>query len=250
MLLLYGKRDVGMFRIAICDDENIICSEIEQAIMNYCKVSLIEIDVEVFTSGEELCQFMNKEEEFDLIFLDIELKHMNGVEVGRIIRDEMKNETVQIVYISGKDNYFLELFEVRPMHFLQKPITPEKIIKDIEKAMELAGRLNHVFSFKQSHNTYKVAVKDILYFEAENRQVKMITAQSQINFYGSMEEVFREVEKYRFLYIHKSYLVNYAHVIVFGHKELTMSNGTVLPISQQRRRQVLELQIKYEKEGK
>ncbi len=239
-----------MFHIAICDDEAIICSEIEQVIINYRKVSLNEIDVEVFTSGEELCYFLRKGEEFDLIFLDIELKRINGVEVGKIIRDKMRNEIVQIVYISGKDNYYLELFEVRPMHFLHKPIDPDKIIKDIEKAMELAGRLNHIFSYKQNHNTYKIAVKNILYLEAENRQVKMMTTQSQINFYGNLEEIFREVEKYHFLYIHKSYLVNYAHVIVFGHKELTMSNGTTLPISQQRRKQVLELQIKYEKEVK
>ncbi len=239
-----------MFHIAICDDEAVICSEIEQVIINYRKVSLNEIDVEVFTSGEELCYFMKKGEEFDLIFLDIELKHSNGVEVGKIIRDKMKNEIVQIVYISGKNNYYLELFEVRPMHFLNKPIDPDKIIKDIEKAMELTGRLNHIFFYKQNHNTYKIAVKDILYFEAENRQVKMITTKSQISFYGSLEEIFREMEKYHFLYIHKSYMVNYAHVIVFGHKELTMSNGIILPISQQRRRQVLELQIKYEKEVK
>ncbi|WMJ86365.1 LytR/AlgR family response regulator transcription factor [Anaerocolumna sp. MB42-C2] len=130
-----------MFRIAICDDETIICSEIEQIILDYRKMCLEEIEMEVFTSGEELCHFMKNGEEFDLIFLDIELKNMNGVQVGKIIREGMKNETVQIVYISGKDNYYLELFEVRPMHFIHKPIEREKIIKDIEKAMELAGRL-------------------------------------------------------------------------------------------------------------
>ncbi len=239
-----------MFRIAICDDETIICAGIEQVLLDYGKTSLEDIEVEVFTSGEELCHFMQKEEEFDLIFLDIELKQMNGVEVGKMIRDEMKNEIVQIVYISGKDNYYLELFEVRPMHFLHKPIEAEKIIKDVEKAMELSGRLNNIFTYRQNHNTYKVAVKDILYFEAENRQVKMITSKDSIKFYGSLEEVYRDVEKYHFLYIHKSYLVNYIHITRFGHKEITMTNDAILPISQQRRRQVLELQIKYEKEGK
>lgn len=239
-----------MFRIAICDDEITICSAIEQVILDYSKTCLETIDVEVFTSGEELCRFMEEEEDFDLIFLDIELMKMNGIEVGKKIRDEMKNEIVQIVYISGKDNYYLELFEVRPMHFLHKPIEAEKIIKDVEKAMDLSGRLNNFFTYKQNHNTYKVAIKDILYFEAENRQVKIITNKSVIKFYGSLEEVYREVEKYHFLYIHKSYVVNYAHISRFGHKEVTMSNDTVLPISQQRRRQILELQIKFEKEGK
>ncbi len=236
-----------MFRIAICDDEDFICSEIEQLILDYCVVNLIKIDIEVFTSGEELCNFMNNGEGYDLIFLDIELKNINGIEVGKIIRDEMKNEIVQIVYISGKDIYYQELFEVRPMHFLHKPVDREKLIMDLEKAMEFVGMLRKVFYYRKGHNTYKIEIKDIVFFEAINRQVKIITSNAEISFYGSLEEVYREVEKYHFLYIHKSYIVNYPHVIVFGHKELTMSNGIILPISQQRRRKILELQIKYEK---
>lgn len=239
-----------MFRIAICDDETIICSEIEQVILNYCRISLDEIEVEVFDSGEELCSYLKKGEKFDLIFLDIELKDMNGVEVGEIIRGDLRNETMQIVYISGKDIYYLQLFEVRPMHFIHKPIEPEKVIRDIKKAMELAGRLNYYFTYKQNHNNYKISVRDILYFEAENRQVKIITSKDKIKFYGSLEEVYQEVDKYHFLYIHKSYVVNYMHITKFGHKEVTLSNGTVLPISQQRRRKIMELQIKFEKEGK
>lgn len=237
-----------MFHIAICDDQQYICSEIEQVILNYTKANLNEVEVDIYYTGEELCQFMKGGEVYDLIFLDIELRNINGVEVGRTIRDEMKNDLVQIVYISGKDNYYLELFEVRPMHFLHKPLKPEKIIKDIEKAMELSGKLNNFYTYKQNHKVCKIPIKDILYFEADNRRVKIITADSEIYFYASLEEVFLEVEKHRFLYIHKSYIVNYAHITKFGHKEIVMTNHTILPISQQRRKQVLERQLLYERE--
>ncbi|MDF2872253.1 MAG: LytTr DNA-binding domain family [Anaerocolumna sp.] len=237
-----------MFHIAICDDQQIICSEIERVILNYTKDNLNEIVVDIYYTGEELCRFMKSGEEFDLIFLDIELRNINGVEVGKIIRDEMKNDLVQIVYISGKDNYYLELFEVRPMHFLHKPLKPDKIIKDIEKAMELSGRLNNFYTYKQNHKVCKLPIKDILYFESDNRRVKIITAVSEIYFYGSLEEVFREVSKYRFLYIHKSYIVNYTHITRFGHKEIVVTNNTILPISQQRRKQILEQQLVYERE--
>jgi len=71
---------------------------------------------------------MKKEHSFDLIFLDIELKLMSGIEAGRIIRKEMDNQTILIVYISGKENYYKDLFEIRPMSFLQKPIEERKII--------------------------------------------------------------------------------------------------------------------------
>ena len=119
-----------MFRIAVCDDDEIICSEIERIILEYG--SRDEINVEVFLSGEEFCKFLSDGEMFDLVFLDIELKQINGIEVGRRIREELKNEIIQIVYISALDSYYRALFDVRPMHFLHKPLEPEKIIKDID----------------------------------------------------------------------------------------------------------------------
>ena len=68
-----------MFRIGVCDDDEILCSDIEQNILSNSKHFEVKLDVEVFYSGEELCNQMKHGAEFDLIFLDIELKNMNGV---------------------------------------------------------------------------------------------------------------------------------------------------------------------------
>lgn len=66
---------------------------------------------------------------------------------------------------------------------------------------------------------------------------------------SSLKRSFIELEKFHFFYIHKSYFVNYFYVKEFGHKELTMSNNSILPISQLRRNEVKILQIKYENGG-
>jgi len=238
-----------MFRIGVCDDEEIICSEVEQIILKYSKRCVVKFDVEVFYSGEELCNIMKDGVEFDLVFLDIELRLINGIEVGKFIRDVLKNETIHIVYISAKDSYYLELFDVRPMHFLHKPLTSEKLIKDIEKAIELSNLLEYSFTFQQGHINHKKSIKDILYFEANGRMVKIVTSNGESYFYGSLKEVYKDLERHHFFFIHQSYLVNYSHVIEFGHKELTMSNKAKLPISRQKRDQVLDIFISYEKEG-
>ncbi|MBO0545513.1 response regulator [Clostridium botulinum] len=65
-----------MFKVAICDDEPVICGDIENVLLNYQKYNFEEIEIEVFYSGEELCRYMEKEQSFDLIFLDIEMKEM------------------------------------------------------------------------------------------------------------------------------------------------------------------------------
>lgn len=59
---------------------------------------------------------------FDIVFLDIELPKISGIDIGKKIRDEMHDETTKIVYISGKDSYAMGLFDVRPLNFLIKPI--------------------------------------------------------------------------------------------------------------------------------
>lgn len=237
-----------MFSIAICDDQREICSEIENIILEYQKSTLQEIQIEVFYSAEKLSIYMEQEHNFDLIFLDIEMTGFNGLDLGRKIREEMDNQVTQIVYISGKESYFKALFEVRPMHFLSKPVEPDKVIKDIELAMKLANRLGGVFSYKKGSETHKLPIKNIIYFQSVNREIKIVTTTGVELFYGKLHEVFRQVAKYRFITIHKSYIINYEQVANFKYDEVLMSNSTSLPISQLKRKEVRGLQMKYESE--
>ena len=237
-----------MFSIAICDDQRAICSVIENIIVEYKKSTMQEIQIEVFYSAEKLSTFMEYEHNFDLIFLDIEMKGLNGLELGRKIREEMDNQVTQIVYVSGKDSYFKDLFEVRPMHFLSKPVEPDKIIKDVELAMKLANRLGGIFSYKKGSDTHKLPIKNIIYFQSVNREIKIVTTTGEELFYGKLQEVFRQVAKYRFITIHKSYIINYEQVANFKYEEVQMSNSACLPISQLKRKEVRRLQMKYESE--
>lgn len=238
-----------MFRVAVCDDEQVICSQIENILVKYAAESNEKIDTQVFYSGEDLCRFLEMGQAFDLIFLDIEMDLINGIEVGKKIRDEMDNQISQIVYISGKDNYYRDLFDVRPMHFLHKPIQDADIIKDVRLAMKLADKLGGVFTYKKGHEYYKKPIKNILYFESSNREVRMVTTEGAELFYGKLDDIFTQVAKYQFMFIHKSYIVNYYYVTKFRYEEVTMSNEVVLPISQARRKTTRELQLKFEREG-
>jgi len=238
-----------VFRIAICDDEQVICSQIENIILKYAMEKNEKIETQVFYSGEELSKFLEMGQNFDLIFLDIELKLINGIEVGRKIREEMDNQIVQIVYVSGKDSYYRDLFDVRPMHFLQKPVDAAEIINDVRLAMKLTEKLGGIFIYKKGHEVYRKTIKNILYFESNNREVKMVTSEGEEVFYGKLDEVYDQVAKYHFMYIHKSYIVNYFFITKFRYEEVTMSNMEVLPISQARRKTTRELQVKFEKEG-
>ncbi len=237
-----------MYRIAICDDETAVCSQIEQMIIDYGKSISEKLEIDVYYSGEELCKFLRSGAEYDILFLDIEFKQLNGVEIGEKIREELRNETVQIVYISGKQSYAIELFNIRPLNFLIKPLESDKVIKTLKKGMELSEKKHKYFAYRQGHITKKMLIEEILFFESVNRQVKMTTSAEKIVFYGSLSDIFSQLQACQFFYIHKSYLINYHHVIEFSYDHLVMSDKTVLPISQSRRKEVRDLQIKIEKE--
>jgi DNA-binding LytR/AlgR family response regulator len=174
---------------------------------------------------------------------------INGIDVGLKIREEMDNQTTQIVYMSVSESYYRDLFRVRPTNFLGKPIMKEKIIEELRKAQKLAGKLSGVFTYKKGHDTYKIPIKKIIYFESIDREIKLISTDGEDSFYGSIDVVFTEVKKYHFMRIHRSYLINYFHVAKFSYAEIKMSNSTTLPISKSHQKWIRALQSEWEEEG-
>lgn len=238
-----------MLRIAICDDEEALCSSFEEMLLRIARESSEQFDIDVFYTGEELYKYIEAGEQFDIILLDIELKMMNGVEVGYKIRNDLQNDITQIVYISGNESYAMELFQVRPLNFLIKPVTYERMQSMMNTAMRIVNKGNQFFEYQFKHASYKVPIKDILYFESENRKINIITADEVYSFYGTIDEVFKKVKQYNFLDIHKSYLVNYNYIVKFEYRQVTLSNKRILPISQMNRKRIRAMQLQIEKDG-
>ncbi len=235
-----------MLKTAICDDDIMIGSQLETYINQYAMQNMIDIEIQVYESGEEMLTHMKEEGVYDLIFLDIEFPRMNGVEIGSYIRNKMKNEATQIVYISSMQTHAMELFEVRPMNFLIKPLSEEKIGETLTKALELTQKKGQMFSYKKGWEEKKVLISDILYFESALREVNMVTVNGTITFYGTLSEIYDRLQSKRFFYPHKSYLVNYAHVIHFSYDMMTLSNGENIAIAQPRRKEVRQMQNQFE----
>lgn len=237
-----------MIRVAICDDEQAICTQIERIVGKFAQQQAVAMDIELFASGTELCRYIEAEHPFDIIFLDIEMDGINGVEVGKYIREKLNDQMVQIIYISGQTKYCMELFDIRPMNFLEKPLDEEKINRLLKLALELYPGAEQVFRYRVGHTDHKEPIRNILYFESGNRIVRMVTQSGDATFYSTLTEVFAQLTKSNFIQIHKSYLVNYSHVIEFGAKEVKMSNQQILPISQKHRKAVREKQLQCAKE--
>ena len=238
-----------MFKIAVCDDVASVCNELKTMIMDM-KNDLIykEITIDTFYSGEALIDNIKEENLYDLIFLDIELGKINGVEVGHIIREQMEDYVTKIIYISSKDIYDRQLFDVQPLHFLKKPIDSKKVFDDIQLAMKISEKENRNFEFKSFRNTIKVPYRDILYFESRGRKVFLVGTKNNYTFYGNIKDLEEVLPKF-FIHPNRSYFVNYEFVTCFKFEELIMTDGSIIPISRNKRKEIRELQLIFESRG-
>ena len=236
-------------QIAICDDEIGTCSDIENMILDYADTHAMQIETEVFYSGETLYRAIEEQCIFDMIFLDIQLLALDGVQVGRLIREQLNNEKVSIVYISSNETYAMSLFQVRPLDFLIKPVTKEKITATLDKFIRLREINKQEFYYKTGKSVHKLYLDEIRYFACNGKKINVYAHSGKDEFYGGMREVWKQVEGKGFLTIHKSYIINTAFVWVYHYDSVQMIDGTVLPISQKYRRIMKEkLAEKYRKE--
>ena len=236
-----------MIRIAVCDDEVYICTLLEDMLTEILREKDVQFEIDTFSSGESLCRELERRD-FDIMFLDIELPEVSGIDVGRYIRETLKNEIVQIAYISAKEGYAMELFEFRPINFLVKPLEKEKVARVMEKYFIITEQDNHVFEYKKRMEYYKVPMSEILYFESRGRKVEIHMSRGRKDeFYASMEKVYDAVKKHDFLFIHQSVIVNYRFIKKISYEEAVMVDGTILSISQSRRKAIKSMYMKIRK---
>ncbi len=231
-----------MIRVAIVDDADIICQTIEEFLISFSKKNGISIEYDSYYSGEEIIHKLNKSY-YDLIFLDIEIGIKSGIDVSKHLRDTLNNETTEIIYVSSHSQYAVDLFDFDPITFLSKPIESEKLVKAFAKFLKRLKINEEIFAFKNGREPIRVPLKDILYFESSDHKIVLHTTTDQYAFYDKMERLVALLEKQKFLYVHKSFLVNSKHIQKFEYEAITVDDGTEIPIAQSRRKIIREWQL-------
>ncbi|MCL2437333.1 MAG: LytTR family DNA-binding domain-containing protein [Clostridiales bacterium] len=234
-----------MVIVAICDDETKIGVELEHALIDIFGKQNIKYEIDVFFTAAELYSKMEAGAHYDLIFLDICFggTEMNGIEVGRLIREVRHNDTVSIVYMSWwGSQHAMELFDIRPLKLLEKPLGNEEIEQVISTYLRIAELGSKEFVYTKGRNIIKVRLKDILYLESNKKKLILYLVDGRTEeFYGALKTAYHEqLKRQDFLFIHVSYVVSYDVVCTMKYKELILTNGTILPISSHRRREVKE----------
>lgn len=231
-----------MIRVAIVDDEKLICFEVQNILSKLEKKHGISMEIVSYYNGIAFHNDLKNGEFYDVVFLDIEMDGLNGLEISKILRESLGNEATQIIYISGKTEYAIDVFDYDPIHFLSKPLTEEKLEKAFLKLIHRLNLKAESFVYKIGHDTFKVPIKDIIYFESEKRKIIMYYRDQKAEFYGSIENIYQQLKSYRFVQIHRSFVINLLHVRFYTYETVEMSNHNTLQIAQSKRKEIRAMQ--------
>ena len=229
-----------MQKIAICDDNSSIQEQLKAYFIQYDQKK--DIQLYQFSSGEAL---LKSAEHFDLIFMDIELENMNGIETSLEIRKT--DIDVYIVIISAHEDYKKYGYSLHLFDYLDKPIKLERFLQLMEEWEKYRSRdkKKQYVTFKGIHGNLRFNTEDIYYFEYTNRKIKVITTHGDFEFYGKLSEIATKMEVYGFVLSHRAYLFNLAYVMNITTQEIWLTEHYILPLSRNKVKEVKEKYTQY-----
>ena len=148
-----------MYRIGICDDDKVLCADLEEQIYEISKELALKVEIDVWYSGESVQNDLQKGIELELLFLDIELIQNNGIAVGNFIRNELEDMQTHIVYISSKESYAMQLFKVQPLDFLIKPVSVEQLKEVLMRSVKQKSRPDAYFEYQKGNSVFRIPIE-------------------------------------------------------------------------------------------
>ena len=177
-----------MIKVAICDDENIIASQIDNMILTICSKETISVETDVFYSGDSLENEISRGTKYDMIYLDIQMKDGDGIATAKSIRKI--DENVLLIYVSGYDSYLMDLFRLDVFTFIKKPIDADLFANTFLDAHRKIGNNRFYFVFRYKNTEYKIPCIEVLYFESKGRKINLHGKSGKMGFFnGKLSDV-------------------------------------------------------------
>ncbi len=223
----------------IIEDDELSRKVLEEYIRKTDQLDLVAS----FHNAIDAINHLGHDTKIDLVFLDIELPHMSGVEFL-----ESLQLTPQVIITSSKEQYAVKAFDFNVTDYLLKPIRYPRFYKAVDKAFKMeklyeVNRIDDEIFIKKNSTLIKLAYDDILWIEALENYVVLNTENDKYTIHFTMKAMEKTLPKYKFLRIHRSYIVNLRKVTAIKEKNLILnfSNKTQeLPIGKSYRDRLLK----------
>lgn len=230
-------------KVAICDDELSYCGTLERYLLKISEKYInLAVDIEVYQSGEEMLRMMEREKvRPQILFLDMEMAGMNGIETARKLRD--KDRSMLIIYVTSYDKYMMDSFEVSPFRYLLKPVAYEKIEQAFSAAVDEILNNHASLFFKRNNEQIQINCEEIISIVSENgRMLRVLTREEQSKnlFYAKIKDIEKQLNPFVFIKVNQGTIINLNFVYIISSEEVYLTTGEIVPISRGRKKAVKE----------
>lgn len=229
--------------IAICDDDLKHINLIEDMIYDLSqKLDNFKPDIDAYLSGEELLRLIDVKDFPSILFIDVEMPGLNGIQTARELRK--LSEQVLIIYVTSYETYTLESFEVRPFRYLLKPIDIKKFARAFYDAIEYINNSNSYVFFKKGKDHIQIDSSSIISIFSESGRKLRVKTNNELDekvFYGKIKNIEKELNPLSFVKINSGTIINLKKVKILNAHEVIMIDGSILPISKNRKKSVIDL---------
>jgi len=233
----------------MCDDDPEARAQYARLIKKVAKKNKVEITISYFNSGEELLFYLaDSPNQADIIYLDILMNNLNGLDTAKRLRELECNS--EIIFLTTSEDYVFDAYDISPIHYLMKSnITTAKFEEVFIRATTLVSKKeNDMFLCESGKNNIRKVIpfKEISFFEIWKRIVTVhYNGGESFDFYSTMEQLENQLLHKGFIRIHRSYIVNMSYISQFQQNTLFLKTGENIPIGATYMKQMKQVFIDY-----
>lgn len=226
-------------RIAICDDIEAVATDLLSHVKTILMERKTEAECRIFFSGEDL---LDCDDAFSIVFLDIEMPGMDGIEVGKELRK--RNPDCKIIMVTVRIDRISEAFFFQAFRFVQKPFKDEEIREALFSAMDGTPG-EKTLELYHERNVCQIKQSEIRFIRAFNGYSEFMVGNKIFRKDASLSELEEELDPRIFFRIHRQYIVNFSWIDEI-QGDVLLVRGVKLPISRRRRKDVEKEFIKFD----
>ena len=220
-----------MKKIAICDDNQESAKKLYEICSSYCRKECWRTEIFVFSNSIE---FLKDHSRFEVIFMDIDMPGMSGIEATKIMREYNKESA--IIFVSAYSNYKSIAFSIHPFDYIDKPYTDAQICHVLNEVRAYLDNspLGMSIMVKSKGETTVIPIATIRYIELVNRKIMIHVGNDIISTYDNIANLYSMLSDKGFLRPHNSFLVNYRYIKQFARYTILLVGNQEIPIAQSR----------------
>lgn len=224
--------------IALCDDDTETLQSLREMIQTFFQSHELHASIDSFSCGED---FLASEKDYDIVFMDIFLENLDGMETLEKLYYSPKR---QIVFTTASTEHAVKAFALNAAHYLVKPLAMQSVSEALKRCLTRLGPAScSSLSVKTSHGSILLPVEQIIYIEVYQKICIIHTHKKDFQTYSTLDSLTETLDGDSFLRVQRSFLVNMRFIESFLYDRIILQTGITIMLSRSKR---AELKKRYQ----